>query len=349
MNEELMKGTLSGARAIMTETGWSSTAVFRDYLEFHFLKHAYRGENPRHPILLIIDGHTTHTSPDVTVWARSMGIHLFVLPAHTSHILQPLDVAVFGPFKRYYYSECAQFMKDNLGQVVTRYNVASIACKAYLKSMNPWNIVSAFRKTGIHPLDKDAVPKNKMLPCEPFRDDTPILKAKAVLAGKQAVDEYLQAKMETRPKPCCSCQCKAKAKKNKPNPSGREITSQEFIEEQEIYASQKETVSPTTKKTPAEQFSVPAVCRPSTSGLQGRNIITETDIESDISSIDDHDEADNCCVCGSYSPPNLNDKPHLKIVNWGQCDECGHWVHLSFCHEKKVLRRGDRFLCVHCS
>ena len=89
-------------------------------------------------------------------------IHLFVLPAHTFYITQPLDVAVFGPFKRYYYSECADYMRWNMGKTITRYQIASMACTAYLKAMSPWNIVSSFKKTGIFPLNKDAIAAEKM-------------------------------------------------------------------------------------------------------------------------------------------------------------------------------------------
>ncbi|KAH3892979.1 hypothetical protein DPMN_017116 [Dreissena polymorpha] len=70
--------------------------------------------------------------------------------------------------------------------------------------------------------------------------------------------------------------------------------------------------------------------------------LSESDECSDV------EDTEVCCVCERFSPEGLNDRPHLKIVNWGQCDKCGHWVHLSFCHEKAVLRRGDTFICPHC-
>ena len=42
-------------------------------------------------------------------------------------ILQHLDVACFGPFSRQYHFEAKQFMSDNLGHVIRRYNMAEIA------------------------------------------------------------------------------------------------------------------------------------------------------------------------------------------------------------------------------
>ena len=42
------------------------------------------------PVVMFFDGHYSH---------MSIGIHLFCLPPNTTHILQPLDVGVFGPVK----------------------------------------------------------------------------------------------------------------------------------------------------------------------------------------------------------------------------------------------------------
>jgi len=138
-----------------------------------------------------------------------------VLPAHTSHITQPLDVAVFGPFKRYNYSECADYMRQNMGKTITRYQIASMACTAYLKAMSPWNIVSSFKKTGIFPLNKDTIAAEKMMPCEPFRNETPVEKVHAMRGGKEAVDAYFLKKMEEqqveRP---CDCKTKKRWKGN---------------------------------------------------------------------------------------------------------------------------------------
>jgi len=249
---------------------------------------------------------------------------------------------VFGPFKRFYYSECASYMKANPGKVVTKYEVGGIACSAYLKALSPWNIVSAFRKAGVYPLNKNAVPSEKLMPCESFRDSTPLQKIKAVRAGKQAVDDYLQSKSEA-PTTNTSCKCQKKMTTNpKSKPGGKMITSDAYIQEVETYDAQKKR----TDAVPPQNRLVITSPRPSTSGLQVTHVQLFRDADSESES--DTDDTETCCVCNKFSPANLDLKPHIKIVNWGQCDECGHWVHLSFCHTKSVLRRGDSFLCPHC-
>ena len=59
-----------------------------------------------------MDGHYSHLSLDLIQYAKSQGIHLFCFPPHLTHILQPLDVGVYGPVKMilkdHKFSTCAQ-------------------------------------------------------------------------------------------------------------------------------------------------------------------------------------------------------------------------------------------------
>jgi len=47
--------------------------------------------------LLIIDGHVDHIT--TILIAHYMEHDLLILPPHTSHVLQPLDVSAFSPLK----------------------------------------------------------------------------------------------------------------------------------------------------------------------------------------------------------------------------------------------------------
>ena len=52
--------------------------------------------------LLIIDGHESHCSIDFQDLCKEKNIILLYMPAHLSHLLQPLDVACFSLLKRKY-------------------------------------------------------------------------------------------------------------------------------------------------------------------------------------------------------------------------------------------------------
>ena len=53
-----------------------------------------------HRHLLIFDGHKVHLILDMLTKAKKNEIDIFTIPTHTSHGLQPLDVACFEPFKQ---------------------------------------------------------------------------------------------------------------------------------------------------------------------------------------------------------------------------------------------------------
>lgn len=49
--------------------------------------------------LLIMDGHNSQVTVEVVLQACHVGLDLIKFSSHTSHVLQPLDVACFKPFK----------------------------------------------------------------------------------------------------------------------------------------------------------------------------------------------------------------------------------------------------------
>ena len=94
----LMDGSSGGAVGTVSESGWSNSIIFLDWLSTcnHFTKFIPCGEK----VLLMLDGHKSHVTLNVIEWAKENDIILQLLPAHTSHLLQPLDVECFGPLKK---------------------------------------------------------------------------------------------------------------------------------------------------------------------------------------------------------------------------------------------------------
>jgi len=172
MRSELLEGKSFGANGTCTETGWSNSEVFKTYLEDHLLKYLPE-KSLSSPVIVLYDGHNSHINLDITDWAKSQNIILFILPAHTSHVLQPLVVGCFGLFERIYNSECRKLMRDNCGQSITRYNICSLGCSAYLKALTPGNLRSSFRKAGIDSLNPGIVHPSNFRPSEALQQETP--------------------------------------------------------------------------------------------------------------------------------------------------------------------------------
>lgn len=133
MNPDLLVGKSPGASGVVSETGWSNQAVFREYLASYFLKHIPGRDGQK--VLLIVDGHKSHISVGISEGALEKGIVLFILPPHSSHILQPMDVSCFGPFERIYNAECHKFMRQTQA-TITKYNICEMASRVYAKALS---------------------------------------------------------------------------------------------------------------------------------------------------------------------------------------------------------------------
>ena len=143
LSESLVSGGLPGTKYTRSKNGWSTSETFLDFFVSHFLEHV----TP--PALLMYDGHATHITASVIEKAREAGVILFVLPPHTSHLLQPLDVGVFGPFKNKLYQAIHRFLAREPERVVTKHDLNPLIADALDKSLTPKNLTSAFKKTGI--------------------------------------------------------------------------------------------------------------------------------------------------------------------------------------------------------
>src|SRR5258707_6697797 len=104
------------------------------------------------PILLIFDGHGSHLTEEIHQRALSHNIHLFCLPAHTTHRLQPLDVGVFGPLATAMARRCDQVLQDTGAEIPVQDFV-----KEYMlardEAFKAETIKKAFKNSGIRPLN----------------------------------------------------------------------------------------------------------------------------------------------------------------------------------------------------
>jgi len=141
-------GTIYG----MSEKGWTDQELFLYWLK-HFLKYA----NPGRPLLLLLDGHSSHFELSSIEMAREKGVIILCLPPHTTHESQPLDSAVFGPLKKHWTDECHDYQQTHPGEVITKYNFSKLFSKAWLKSLSAQNLIAGFKNCGVHPFNRSAI------------------------------------------------------------------------------------------------------------------------------------------------------------------------------------------------
>jgi hypothetical protein len=81
--------------------GYTDNALGLEWLEKVFHRQTVAAAAGRWRYL-ICDGHASHETPDFLSFAFMHKIYLLRLPAHISHLTQPLDVGCFSPLKNFY-------------------------------------------------------------------------------------------------------------------------------------------------------------------------------------------------------------------------------------------------------
>lgn len=89
--------SVAGARVTCTDTGFINRATFLRWVEM--FSNSVPNSVPRPPVLLF-DGYLLHLSVDLVEMGETLGIQFVRLPANASHLVQPLDIAVFSAFKK---------------------------------------------------------------------------------------------------------------------------------------------------------------------------------------------------------------------------------------------------------
>ena len=74
----------------MSDNRWTDQELFKHWLKDHFLQYAV----PNRPLMVLLDGHSSHYVPVSNELARTEGV-IFCLPPHTTQGLQPLDCTAF--------------------------------------------------------------------------------------------------------------------------------------------------------------------------------------------------------------------------------------------------------------
>ena len=72
------KDKVPGSRYAVSDNGWIDQDLFHFWLTEHFLTHAVSSR----PLLLLVDGHSSHFKPDTIRFAKEHNIVLFCLPPH---------------------------------------------------------------------------------------------------------------------------------------------------------------------------------------------------------------------------------------------------------------------------
>ena len=115
MKQDLTIGEVPGTMYGMSVSGWIDSELFDGWFQGHFLAYAPASR----PLLLLLDGHSSHFNPTTIRRAAEEKIIIFCLPPRTTHKTQPLDKGCFSPLKSYWKEECQIYLRNNPGKIIT--------------------------------------------------------------------------------------------------------------------------------------------------------------------------------------------------------------------------------------
>jgi hypothetical protein len=104
----------------------------------------------------VLDGHESHCNLPFIDYAWKHRILVFVLPAHSSHLTQPLDVGLFGPLQHYYSKMIREMFKGD-SPTLLKEDFIPILRTVREYAYSPHNIKSAWKATGLVPYNERKV------------------------------------------------------------------------------------------------------------------------------------------------------------------------------------------------
>ena len=340
MNPAFLFGAPTGSDAAPHISGWMTEENFLPFLK-HFVK--YVSCSVEKKCLLLLDNHESHMSLAAIDFARANGIVILTFPPHCSHRLQPLDVSVYSPFKRYYNLHCTNRLTvEKPGKPITIYDVAEIAGKAFPQAFTPSNITSGFKATGIWPFNETIFTDEDFL-CSSITD-RPNPKEKQVTHSPNILIEQLS---DSVPSPSTSFAQssgsggfrvspedilpypKAGERKmtNRGRRKGKTMILTDTPNRNEIQAKHKEREEKKQKKKGKTRVRK-ALFRPiEGTGLNRRNeVMQEPETESDNSEVDH-----NVLI-------ETVDSETDSSVQEGQVPKVGDWIIVKYCGKRSTRR-----------
>ncbi|KAH0611005.1 uncharacterized protein H6S33_011432 [Morchella sextelata] len=185
-----------------SDNGWTNNNMGLRWLKEHFDIHSKKISGAR-PCLLILDGHGSHLTYEFCSYASSQNIHIMCLPAHSTHLLQPLDVGLFGPLQ-HYYGKAADTHLREIRTGINKSTFWSFFVDARKKTYTKSSIQAAFRTTGIFPFNPDKVltklkPNQKPGPATPWKSNLQILHHPCLQTPKNRCDLRHQTQFALNP------------------------------------------------------------------------------------------------------------------------------------------------------
>ncbi|GFS20955.1 tigger transposable element-derived protein 6-like protein [Elysia marginata] len=147
-----------------TKNGWIDGKVFFTWMTETFVP-ATAGLQK--PVILFVNGHASHISLDIHNLCKEHDIFYYTLPAHASHILQPLDL-VFYKNLMSEWSTAVRAFKNIHGYEIRQESFGYVLRDAWIKAYSRQKMARSFEAAGISPWNPDRVDYSKCQSAQVF-------------------------------------------------------------------------------------------------------------------------------------------------------------------------------------
>ena len=131
---------------------------------------------------------------------------MYTLLQNATHLVQPADFGLFGQMKKSWYKEVPQFTQRNPNTGINKKNFFSVFKATWEEVMSSSVLVSAFRKSGIYPLDRKQISNEQLLCSEQSSSETGFLQLRVPLSNSSSLAvqafEALEAHEASGPPKC---------------------------------------------------------------------------------------------------------------------------------------------------
>jgi len=134
--------------------GWINNEHGIAWIKLFDTATAYKANGKKR--LLICDGHDSHISAEFVRYSIDHDILVLLLIPHSSHIMQPLDVGVFGPLKRAMSAQLDPIFRTGV-RTVHKSEWMECYVEARNTAMTQSNILGAWRGAGLFPMNKHRI------------------------------------------------------------------------------------------------------------------------------------------------------------------------------------------------
>ena len=149
-------------RYCVSENAFTTNKLGCRWLEEIFLPQTTPA-TPGAPRILLLDNHGSHVTVDFMWKAYQNNVHLIYMPPHTSHVVQPLDLAIFSRIKASYKAQIEALARFEDSVPIKKIRFVKYYNQARLEALSEHIICSGWRAAGLVPWKPSKVLNSKQI------------------------------------------------------------------------------------------------------------------------------------------------------------------------------------------